>query len=395
MSLLTLSSVSKFYGRVAAVDNVSLDVAKGSRTAVVGASGSGKSSLLRLIAGFENPNTGTITLAGEPVAGDGASMPAHRRGVGYVTQDGSLFPHLTVAQNVAFGMPVKGDQRQRRIDELLEMVGLDTSVAGRRPDQLSGGQQQRIALARALAQSPRLMLLDEPFSALDSGLRGTMRRAVMDVLARASVTSILVTHDHEEALTYADQVAVLIHGRLAQFGSPHEVYWTPRTAEIARALGDAIILPATVANGTADTVFGSLPVGKTGAAGRSGFVMLRPEQIVVPEEAVGEGPASIAARIAAVEFAGGRSRLVLDLLPSRGDAIQGLPEAEITLWHRGPSVPEVGTVVRLIVRGSAHPIHMSDADTYGFQPGRRRCAWSRCSARLSGSYRNVAIEHDQ
>jgi len=362
MSLLTISSVSKFYGRVVAVDNVTLDVAKGSRTAVVGASGSGKSTLLRLIAGFEKPDTGVITLAGQPIAGPSLCMPAHRRGIGYVTQDGSLFPHLTVAQNIAFGMQVNGNERQRQVGELLEMVGLDASVGHRRPDQLSGGQQQRIALARALAQRPRLMLLDEPFSALDAGLRGAMRRAVTDVLARASVTSILVTHDHEEALTYADRIAVLIDGKLAQFGPPHEVFWTPRTAEIARALGEAIILPAVIARGKAETVFGALPAGNAGAARGSGFVMLRPEQIIVPEESANEESAPIAARIVAVEFAGGRSRLVLDLVPSGGVAAERHPKAEIALWHPGLSVPEVGSVLRLSVRGCAHPLQVPDAD---------------------------------
>jgi len=359
MNLLTLNSVSKFYGRVVAVDSVTLEIAKGGRTAVVGASGSGKSSLLRLIAGFEKPDAGIITLAGQPIAGPGVCMPAHRRGIGYVTQDGSLFPHLTVAQNIAFGMQVNGNQRRQQVDELLEMVGLEASVGRRRPDQLSGGQQQRIALARALAQSPSLLLLDEPFSALDAGLRSAMRRAVMEVLANASVTSVLVTHDHEEALTYADRIAVLIDGKLAQFGPPHEVYWTPRTAEIARALGEAIILPAVVANGKAETVFGVLPAGKTGAMGSPGFVMLRPEQILVPEGTVNNENASIGARIAAVEFAGGRSRVVLDLLSSGGAVAQRKPHAEIALWHRGPAVPEVGSILRLVVRGSAHPLHAS------------------------------------
>jgi iron(III) transport system ATP-binding protein len=351
--------VSKFYGPVAAVSNVSLEIAKGSRTAVVGASGSGKSSLLRLIAGFEMPDTGTIRLAGEMVAGGGTRTPVHRRGIGYVTQDGSLFPHLTVAQNVAFGMETRGDERQHRVSELLEMVGLDASFGSRRPDQLSGGQQQRVALARALAQSPRLMLLDEPFSALDAELRASTRRAVMDVLAKASVTSIMVTHDHEEALTCADHVAVLIGGALVQYGTPREVYWAPRTPEIAHLLGEAIILPAVLKRGTAETALGALPIAPTGAAERSGAVMVRPEQIVIAGRPADASEASAGARIVAVEFAGGRSRLTLRLLPDLRDPLPGVRGLELTLWHHSPSPPAVDAVVRLDVKGQAHVLPAS------------------------------------
>ncbi|MGD9802908.1 MAG: ABC transporter ATP-binding protein [Hyphomicrobiaceae bacterium] len=356
MRLLTLNSVSKSYGTVRAVDNVSFDIAAGSRTTIVGASGSGKSSLLRLIAGFEVPDAGTITLAGQVVAENGTYIPAHLRGIGYVTQDGSLFPHLTIAQNIAFGMRNRGNERQQRISELLDMVGLDLSVGRRHPDQLSGGQQQRVALARSLAQSPRLMLLDEPFSSLDAGLRAATRRAVMDVLARASVTSILVTHDHEEALTYADQVAVLIDGGLAQYGSPHEVYWRPRTPEIARLLGEAIIVPAMIAGGVAETAFGTLQTDATDTAKRRSLIMLRPEQIVILDGLDNHGGASVEARIAAVEFAGGRSRLVLHLLPTQGGTADDAHESELALWHRGPSLPAVGTIVRLDVLGCAHAL---------------------------------------
>lgn len=361
MSLLSISSVGKRFGPVAALRDVSLEIAGGSRTAIVGASGSGKSTLLRLIAGFEMPDDGTITLAGQVLAGGSASTPAHLRGIGCVTQDGSLFPHLTVAQNVAFGMQVKGEERERRVRELLEMVGLDAPVGRRHPDQLSGGQQQRIALARALAQSPRLMLLDEPFSALDAGLRAATRRAVMDVLARASVTSVLVTHDHEEALTYADQVAVLVGGQLAQCGSPRDVYWHPRAIETARLLGEAIFLPAVIAHGKAETAVGALPVGSSCSAAGEGLVMLRPEQFLISAADANGSGAPAQARVTGVEFAGGRSRLTLSLLPTADARSTDARDAMLVLWHRGPTVPSIGSDVRLEVEGSAHVIDPAGA----------------------------------
>ena len=186
-SHLEIDSVTKDFGSQAVLKGVNLSVARGGTTAIVGPSGSGKTTLLRLIAGFEHPGTGTILLNGSLVAGNGVWKPAHKRHIGYVAQDGALFPHLTVGQNIAFGLSAaKLDGGRRavaaRVNELLEMVSLDTAMAKRRPHQLSGGQQQRVALARALAREPELMLLDEPFSALDAGLRVATLRAVAKVL---------------------------------------------------------------------------------------------------------------------------------------------------------------------------------------------------------------------
>ncbi|BAS07244.1 fe(3+) ions import ATP-binding protein FbpC 1 [Arthrobacter sp. Hiyo4] len=234
-SHLQIADVTKNFASQAVLKGVNLSVAKGGTTAIVGPSGSGKTTLLRLIAGFEHPATGSISLNGTKVAGDGVWLPAHRRQVGYVAQDGALFPHLTVGQNIAFGLDtakLAGGRRGAagRISELLEMVSLDAAMAKRRPHQLSGGQQQRVALARALAREPELMLLDEPFSALDAGLRVATRRAVAKVLNKAGVTTILVTHDQAEALSFADQVAVMRGGKLAQIGNPFVVYTRPPTA---------------------------------------------------------------------------------------------------------------------------------------------------------------------
>ncbi len=189
-----------------ALDNIDLTVAAGSRTAVVGPSGSGKTTLLRIIAGFEIPDAGQVMLEGETLADGPAIVPAHRRGMGIVSQDGALFPHLSVADNIGFGMERGQVDRAEQINALIDMVELDRGMLDRRPHQLSGGQQQRVALARALGRKPRLMLLDEPFSALDTGLRENMRKAVARVLQNAGITTILVTHDQAEALSFADQV---------------------------------------------------------------------------------------------------------------------------------------------------------------------------------------------
>jgi iron(III) transport system ATP-binding protein len=203
-------------------------VPTGSRTVIVGPSGSGKTTLLRMIAGFEFPDSGSLTLNGQTLVDSTHAVPAHQRQIGYVPQDGALFPHMTVAANIGFGLASKGRERQERIAELMDSVALDANMADRWPHELSGGQQQRVALARALAQQPRLMLLDEPFSALDTGLRAAMRKLVARLLADAGVTTILVTHDQSEALSFADQLAVMRNGRLVQSGHPLDLYRYPR-----------------------------------------------------------------------------------------------------------------------------------------------------------------------
>ena len=244
MTALTVRSVTKSFGQTRVLRGVDLDVPAGSVTAVVGPSGCGKTTLLRLIAGFDRPDSGTISLAGRPVGGPGVFVPAEARGLGYVAQEGALFPHLTVARNITFGLP----RRRRRdwgiVRELLELVSLDAALAGRFPHQLSGGQQQRVALARTLAPGPGLVLLDEPFSALDTGLRAETRAAVAAALSAAGVSALLVTHDQAEALSFADQVAVMFDGRFAQVDSPRQVYQSPATQQTAVFLGDTCLLPA-------------------------------------------------------------------------------------------------------------------------------------------------------
>src|SRR5262245_32148752 len=232
MSLLDLRGVSKRYGAVTALDNVDLAIEEGSRTAVVGPSGSGKTTLLRIVAGFDTPDQGRVMMGGQVLADGPKFVAAHQRGIGIVAQDGALFPHLTIAENVGFGLDRRDPQRGTRIAELMDMVGLDRAMLARRPDEISGGQQQRVALARALARRPRLMLLDEPFSALDTSLRASTRKAVADLLGQAGITTILVTHDQAEALSFADQVAVMRDGKLPQVGTPRELYLRPRDAMV-------------------------------------------------------------------------------------------------------------------------------------------------------------------
>jgi iron(III) transport system ATP-binding protein len=304
----------------------------------VGPSGSGKTTLLRLLAGFEAPDTGSITLDGERLADAATAVPAHRRRVGVVMQDGALFPHLTVGDNIAFGI-ARAPDRVARVAGLLDTVGLDPAMAGRKPDQLSGGQQQRVALARALALRPRLMLLDEPFSALDTGLRVATRKAVAAILGEAGITTILVTHDQAEALSFADRIAVLRDGRLVQAGPPQEVYARPADAATAELLGDAVILPALIAGGRAECSLGPVAVADPAFSGPADIV-LRPEQIrLVPSDAAGAS-----AVVEDREFSGAWSTVTLRLRDG----------TRLTLRQAGIGVPAPGTPVAVALAGLAH-----------------------------------------
>jgi iron(III) transport system ATP-binding protein len=280
-TMLDVRGLAKSFNGHTVLDHIDLQVMEGSIAAVVGSSGCGKTTLLRLVAGFETPDAGTVTISGRAVAGADHSVAPHRRRVGYVAQDGALFPHLTVGQNIAYGLTGSSHSRavRGRVTELLETVSLDGSYASRRPHELSGGQQQRVALARALARKPVLMLLDEPFSALDTGLRASTRKAVARLLADAGVTTLLVTHDQEEALSIADQIAVMRDGRFTQVGAPQEVYRRPNDRFTAEFLGDCISLPCTVASGIADCALGRVPVQSSVEDGPA-TLALRPEQLV-------------------------------------------------------------------------------------------------------------------
>jgi iron(III) transport system ATP-binding protein len=281
MSAIELRHVTKGYATTPVLTHVDLTVADGSITAVLGASGSGKSTLLRLVAGFERVDAGTVSIGGRLVDDSRRFVRPQHRSVGYVPQDGALFPHLTVIGNVGFGVP----RRERaRVRQLIELVGLG-GLERRYPHQLSGGQQQRAALARALAIRPRVVLLDEPFSALDASLRDSVRRDVARILAEAGTTTILVTHDQDEALALADRIALLRDGRVIACADPRTLYTHPPHLAAATAIGESNVLAANVRGGRARCALGSVDLDATGGNGRrhEGRVrlLLRPEQLVL------------------------------------------------------------------------------------------------------------------
>lgn len=279
MSGVRISDVYKRFGAHPVLARLDLEVPAGSLTAILGPSGSGKTTLLRLLAGFERPDRGTIGIGGKIVDGEGTHVHPEQRRIGYVPQEGGLFPHLTVQANVAFGLPRAA--RHQGVGDLLEMVGL-TGLERRYPHQLSGGQQQRVALARALAIKPELLLLDEPFESLDAHMRASVREEVARILRRSSTTALLVTHDQDEALSLADLVAVLRDGRIAQCAPPQDLYARPVDDELARFIGDANILDGVLDGAFVDTPLGRLPAHWQGAAPPSKSavsVLIRPEQI--------------------------------------------------------------------------------------------------------------------
>ncbi|MGY1822081.1 ABC transporter ATP-binding protein [Geodermatophilus sp. SYSU D00079] len=339
MSSLTVTGVTKSYGPTPVLTGVDLYVPEGGLTALLGPSGCGKTTLLRLIAGFDDPDTGTIELGGRLVAGPGHSLAARRRHIGFVPQEGGLFPHLSVAGNVAFGLPRRQRRDTARVAELLALVGLDPALAERAPHQLSGGQQQRVALARALAPRPSLVLLDEPFSSLDASLREETRQAVAEALSASGATAVLVTHDQAEALSMADEVAVLRGGRLVQLADPRTLYRSPRDLDVATFVGESVVLDAEVLDGQAHSALGVLPLDRPCPDGPA-RVLLRPEQLRLG--APGAGPT---ARVRGVDFFGHDARVRLQL--HSGPAFSARLE--------GRDLPSAGDDVSVHVVGAALP----------------------------------------
>ena len=255
MTDLEVTGIYKSYGGQRVLSGLDLAVGAGSFTSILGPSGSGKTTLLRVVAGFERADGGSVRLGAEVVDGDGRFIGPDRRRIGFVPQDGSLFPHLSVVQNVGFGLP-RRERHGKKVLQLLDMVGLG-GLEKRYPHQLSGGQQQRVALARALAIEPSLVLLDEPFASLDASLRVALRQDVRRVLKKAGATVVLVTHDQDEALSLADQVAVLRDGRVGQCDTPQELYARPSTPELALGLGETNFLNGRAQGRTVATAFGT------------------------------------------------------------------------------------------------------------------------------------------
>jgi len=320
---LEINGIVAGYGGEPVLHGIDLAVGVGELVAVLGASGSGKTTLLRVVAGLHRPDAGTVHLGGDDVTG----LAPERRRVGLVPQEGALFAHLTVARNIGFGLVPPGLARLRRpagarasararVEEMLELVGL-TDKADRMPHQLSGGERRRVALARALAPRPQVVLLDEPFSALDSGLREQVRGEVVEALRAAGGTAVLITHDRREALSVSDRVAVLHAGRLEQTAEPRELYAGPATARVAGFVGDAALLPATAAGDRVRTVLG--PALRRPGATPDGSVLavLRPEQLRITGA---DGPEGSSGTVERVEFVG--DALLVTAQPDGGPAVR-------------------------------------------------------------------------
>lgn len=285
--MLVLSGVTRHFGHVAALDGVSLEVGAGQVLCLVGHSGCGKSTLLRAIAGIETLDSGSITIDGTPVSGSGIFVePEHRR-IGFMFQDYALFPHLTVRENLGFGLRrLPRLEREARIADILERIGVE-ALAERYPHMLSGGEQQRVALARALAPRPRLLLMDEPFSNLDRGLRDRVRLETLSIVRDLGMTAVVVTHDPEEALAIGDMVALMQKGRLVEAGTGERIYDAPWTAYAARFFSRMNTIPARLAANVLETPLGRFPAPALDGVPK---VLLRPQSIVL-------APSGIAARI--------------------------------------------------------------------------------------------------
>jgi len=302
--LVRFEAVTKRFGDVAAVDGVSLDVAEGEFFALLGPSGCGKTTLMRLLAGFEAPDTGRILLNGEDIAG----LPPHRRPSSMMFQSYALFPHLNVEKNVAFGLVQQGWAKAAigaRVEEMLSLVRLE-GLNRRKPDQLSGGQRQRVALARALAPGPKILLLDEPLAALDRKLRENTQLELKSLQRRLGLTFMIVTHDQDEAMVVADRIAVMRVGGVAQVGPPREVYERPASRYVAQFLGEANLFP-------------------DGA----GWRLVRPEKMTI---CAAEAAGAMAGVVADIAYFGDRTRYVVEaqgkkLLVSRANVGPPLPLA--------------------------------------------------------------------
>ncbi|MEN9644591.1 MAG: hypothetical protein RL238_1260 [Actinomycetota bacterium] len=330
------------FGTVEVLRGTNLSIAPGEVTAVLGPSGGGKTTLLRLIAGFDRPDAGVVEIDGVRVAAPGTFIaPEHRR-VGIVPQEGALFPHLDVAGNVGYGLR-RGPDRSARVQEMLELVGM-AHAASARPAQLSGGQQQRVALARALAPRPALLLLDEPFASLDATTRAQVRDEVFEMVRAAGATAVLVTHDQQEAMSVADTVAVLLDGRVAQHAAPSELYRHPVSLDVARFVGDAVVLPGRHLRGDVSTALGttacstSLPDGDV-------TVVVRPEHVALRDDDHG-----VAGRVvsrayyghdgtATVQLADGTevtARVPADRLPGRGNEVTVAVDGPLLVFPAAP-----------------------------------------------------------
>ena len=337
MPLLEINDVSVSFGDTEVLSGISLELESKQLLAVLGASGAGKSTLMRLIAGFDSVGGGSIVLDGEILSDSSKTVAPEKRSIGIVPQDSALFPHLNVSQNIGFGLSgFSKEARAERVSELLRLIRME-EFASRMPQELSGGQVQRVALARALAPKPKLVLLDEPFSALDAELRGQLREEVRQVLRAEGATAVLVTHDQEEALSLADRVAVLREGKIIQVGSPSEIYNSPADVGIATFLGESVLVDGKVSGGKILTDLGSLSALNNVAEGATGVVAIRSENFYLQPNPTGDSEV-----VGRVFF--GHDALV---------EVQ-TPKLRIRARSNGPFAPEVGMRVTVWVRGAVN-----------------------------------------
>lgn len=336
-TVLSLQSINKSFAGQPILKNLNLDVFQGELLAVLGNSGSGKTTFLRLISGFDSADSGVIEIGGRTVFGKGVNVLAEERKVGFVPQDAALFPHLNVTKNIEFGIhKLPSAERSARVAELLKLVDL-VGFEERLPHELSGGQRHRVALARALAPKPDLILLDEPFSALDAELRVRLREDVRKVIAKTGTTAILVTHDQEEALSMASRVAILRDGEFAQIGKPNEIYQAPADVEMATFLGDSVVIDGVVKDDKIVTDLGLLtPLNKV-ANGAKGRVAIRPENFYLQPNPKGEG------EVISRQYFGHDALIEVKL-----------PKLVIQARANGPFAPEIGMKVTVWVRGQVN-----------------------------------------
>jgi len=304
---------------------------------ILGESGSGKTSLLRLVAGLEVPSGGEIRLAGKPISTSESVLPAANRGIALVPQEGALFPHLSVAANIGFGLHrMSRADRVARVGDMLSLVSLD-GLQDRRPAELSGGQQQRVALARALAVRPKLVLLDEPFSALDPALREALRRDVVAVLKRERVAAIMVTHDRDEALSISDRVALLMSGEIVQQGQPAEIYRSPANLGLASFLGESVVVRGEVVADKIRTDLGLLTPLNKATPGATGSVAIRSENFYIQPNPKGDS------EVLGTEFFGHDALVTVQT-----------PKLKIRARASGPFAPQPGMRVTVWVRGAVN-----------------------------------------
>jgi putative spermidine/putrescine transport system ATP-binding protein len=328
-----LDGLVRRYGAVTALDGLELTLAPGELVALLGPSGCGKTTALRLLAGLEDADGGRVVIDGQDVT----RLPANKRDMGMVFQAYSLFPNMTARQNVAFGLRLRGvgdAERKKRAGEMLDLVGLSVQ-ADRYAHQLSGGQQQRVALARALAIRPRVLLLDEPLSALDAKVRAQLRDEIRRVQLEVGITTLFVTHDQEEALAIADRVGVMRAGRLEQLGPPVEVYSRPATPFVAEFVGLTNRIPATVSGGSVDVLGVRLPLVDPTAADGPAVALVRPEAISLAghaDAAYGSDP--LVGPVIATAFLGAISRITVDL-GAAGTVLAQLPTAQAADYPPG------------------------------------------------------------